>query len=118
MENAYNDAQGVTGDFNKNLLHRINRELEADFNVQDFRHRAHFNHQLSRIEMHLISSTNCTVRIGEEVFSFQNGESIHTENSYKYNPEDFIALASQAGFHIVKRWTDKNNYFNVFLFVL
>ncbi len=116
LESAYNDARGVTKAFNENLLHRLNRELEADFDVNLFEHRAHFNPEHGRIEMHLICLNDCVVTIDDNKISFLKGESIHTENSFKYRPEEFIALAHDAGFHLVKKWTDQNNYFNVFLF--
>lgn len=115
LERAYNDERGVTRDFNLNLLSRINRELDADFNLNFFEHRAHFNQQQKRIEMHLICLEHCRVTIDGEVIFFDKGETIHTENSYKYTAEEFISLAHGAGFRLVKCWTDPKNYFNVFL---
>lgn len=85
LERAYNDAAGVTAAFNRNLLVRINRELQADFDSAAFRHHAFFNRERSRIEMHLVSERRQRVRVGPVVFDFRAGESIHTENSYKYD---------------------------------
>jgi dimethylhistidine N-methyltransferase len=106
LEVAYNDADGVTADFNLNLLTRINRELGADFDLAGFRHRAWFNAELSRIEMHLISTREQQVSVAGHCFAFAEGESIHTESSYKYSIEGFHALARRAGFEPEQVWTD------------
>jgi dimethylhistidine N-methyltransferase len=106
LEAAYNDADGVTADFNLNLLTRINRELGADFDLAGFRHRARFNAESSRIEMHLISTRAQQVSISGKSFAFAEGESIHTESSYKYSIEGFHALARRAGFEPEQVWTD------------
>ena len=111
---AYNDAAGVTAAFNLNLLARINRELGADFDLRRFRHYAFYNPAAGRIEMHLVALNAHTVRLGRHRFSFAEGETIHTENSYKYSPEDFTALAARAGFASVKTWTDRRGLFAVF----
>lgn len=116
LERAYNDALGVTRDFNLNVLHRINRELGANFDVGRFRHLAFYNKSLNRIEMHLICVQSCEITIQGHVISFRAGESIHTENSYKYDPQGFISLAESSGFNYHRRWTDENGYFSVFLF--
>ena len=108
---AYNDAKGVTAAFNLNLLARINRELGGDFNLRRFRHYAFYNATLGRIEMHLMSLARQTVRIGKHRFSFEPGESIHTENSYKYSIEEFRALAKSAGFKGGKTWLDSKGLF-------
>jgi dimethylhistidine N-methyltransferase len=108
---AYNDAKGVTGAFNLNLLARINRELGADFDLKRFSHYAFYNAALGRIEMHLVSLKEQAVRIGRHRFAFDAGESIHTENSYKYSTEQFRALAAQAGFKARKTWTDRRGLF-------
>ncbi len=100
LERAYDDSDGVTAAFNKNLLQRINNELGGDFNLAKFKHRAVFNQQQSRIEMHLESMEAQTVNIGEQAISFSVGESIHTENSYKYDVPHFTKIANQAGFAI------------------
>jgi dimethylhistidine N-methyltransferase len=113
LEAAYDDARGVTAAFNLNLLARINRELGADFNLQGFRHRALFNEPESRIEMHLVSLANQTVHVGGEVIAFREGETIHTENSYKYTLPGFADLARQAGFRVDQVWTDERGLFSV-----
>jgi dimethylhistidine N-methyltransferase len=108
---AYNDARRVTAAFNLNLLARINRELGADFALQRFSHYAFYNAPLGRIEMHLVSLARQSVRIGRHRFAFDAGESIHTENSYKYSVEDFRALAADAGFTGKKVWMDRQGLF-------
>jgi dimethylhistidine N-methyltransferase len=108
---AYNDSRRVTAAFNLNLLARINRELGADFDLKRFAHYAFYNAALGRIEMHLVSLKRQTVRIGRHRFAFDAGESIHTENSYKYSIEGFRALAAQAGFAGKKAWSDRNGLF-------
>jgi dimethylhistidine N-methyltransferase len=110
---AYNDSQGVTAAFNLNLLKRINRELGANFEVDAFQHYAFYNPILHRIEMHLLSMKNQTVRCNGELFNFQNGESIHSENSYKYSVEAFHQLASQAGFDVLQVWQDDQALFSL-----
>lgn len=115
LEAAYDDAAGVTAAFNLNLLHRINRELHADFDVERFDHRAWWNEEQSRIEMHLVSRDRQTVRIGDRQFSFEPEETIHTENSYKYSVEDFHALAQRAGYRPDEVWTDGRKLFSVHL---
>ncbi len=106
LEAAYNDADGVTADFNLNLLARINRELDADFDLTGFRHSAWFNPELSRIEMHLISTREQHVSVAGRSFAFREGESMHTECSYKYSIEGFHRLARRAGFVPEQVWTD------------
>ena len=113
LEAAYNDAQGVTAAFNLNLLRRINVELGADFDLDAFRHQAHFNAEQSRIEMHLISVRDQWVRIDGQTFHFAEGESIHTESSYKYSIESFQALAHASGFAPEQVWTDEQALFSV-----
>jgi dimethylhistidine N-methyltransferase len=108
---AYNDSRRVTAAFNLNLLARINRELGADFDLKQFAHYAFYNAAAGRIEMHLVSLSQQTVRIGRHRFAFAPGESIHTENSYKYSVEGFRALAAQAGFSARKIWTDREGLF-------
>ncbi len=108
---AYNDSRGVTAAFNLNLLARINRELGADFNLDRFAHYAFYNAPLGRIEMHLVSLARQSVRIGRHRFAFDAGESIHTENSYKYSIEGFRALAMRAGFAPKKVWLDRGGLF-------
>jgi dimethylhistidine N-methyltransferase len=116
IEAAYNDNAGVTAQFNLNLLARLNREIGADFDLSQWRHRAIYNSEAGRIEMYLISTTDQTVHIGDREFRFRGGEKILTEHSYKHTPEGFIALARQAGFDFVKLWTDDARLFGVFYF--
>jgi len=110
---AYNDRQGVTAQFNRNLLTRINRELGAKFNLASFEHHAFYNRERSRIEMHLASLKRQRVTVCGERLEFRAGETIHTENSYKYSIESFGAIARGAGWTPVAVWTDKDNYFSV-----
>ncbi|MCK5778363.1 MAG: L-histidine N(alpha)-methyltransferase [Rhodospirillales bacterium] len=113
---AYDDASGVTEAFNKNLLVRINRELGADFDLSLFRHIARYNAHLGRVEMHLESCTDQIVHIDGHAFHFAVGETIHTENSYKYAPAEFEELAHGAGFEKRAAWLDKDRLFAVMLF--
>ena len=108
---AYNDAKGVTAAFNLNLLARINRELRGDFDLRRFRHYAFYNAALGRIEMHLVSLAPQRVKIGAHRFAFETGESIHTENSYKYSIDGFRALARSAGFRAKEVWLDPKGRF-------
>jgi L-histidine N-alpha-methyltransferase len=110
---AYNDAEGITAAFNLNLLSRINRELGADFDLNQFAHRAFYEPKRQRIEMHLVSLKRQKVAIDGKIFEFKNGETIHTENSYKYTPEGFAALARQAGWLERSLWTDSGGNFSV-----
>ena len=108
---AYNDSRGVTAAFNLNLLARINRELGADFDLRRFSHYAFYNAAAGRIEMHLVSLARQSVRVAGHRFRFDRGESIHTENSYKYSAEGFRALAARAGYAGKKLWTDRKGLF-------
>ncbi|MGP0090937.1 MAG: L-histidine N(alpha)-methyltransferase [Xanthobacteraceae bacterium] len=110
---AYNDAAGVTGQFNLNLLARINRELGGDFDLTAFEHHAFYNSERQRIEMHLASVERQQVKVAGETIHFRCGETIHTENSYKYTRESFGALARGAGWVPVMVWTDADGYFSV-----
>jgi len=111
---AYNDSQGATADFNRNLLVRINRELDGDFNLGMFRHHAPYNSVEGRIEMHLISVADQTVNVAGKEFTFIEGESIHTENSYKYGVEEFLNLAGEAGLDPVRTWSDSKDLFSIY----
>ncbi|MEO7020446.1 MAG: L-histidine N(alpha)-methyltransferase, partial [Ktedonobacteraceae bacterium] len=113
LHRAYNDSQGVTAQFNKHLLVRINQELDADFQLQQFGHYAFYNPAQSRIEMHLVSLKNQTVHIGETEISFKLGESVWTESSYKYTLDEFAHLAASAGFSVEQVWTDARQLFSV-----
>ena len=111
---AYNDSRGVTAAFNLNVLARINRELGADFDVRRWRHYAFYNPALGRIEMHLVAVKDQQVRLGEHRWRFSAGETIHTENSYKYSRGGFEELAMKAGFKTNKVWTDRRGLFALY----
>lgn len=115
LDAAYNDPQGYTRAFNLNLLTRLNRELGADFDERRFRHKAYYNETLGRVEMHLVSVIEQQVQVGEHIFSFQPGETIHTESSWKYTREAFGELAARAGYTVQKFFTDDRNWFGVFI---
>ncbi len=112
---AYDDALGVTAAFNRNMLLHINQLLSSDFEVSQWRHRAVFNSQQARIEMHLDALEDLTVRWPGVQRHFKQGESIHTENSYKYTPGQFEALLREAGFSRLVQWRDAQDWFAVFL---
>lgn len=118
LEAAYNDNAGVTAQFNLNLLERINRELAADFDLDQWRHRAVYDSKVGRIEMHLISEIDQFVQFDEHKFHFRRGEKIVTEFSYKYAPDEFSALASEAGFDFTQIWIDDARLFGVFYFTI
>jgi len=113
LYDAYNDSAGVTARFNLNVLQRINRELGGNFDLSAFTHRAIYNRDRHRIEMHLISRKAQTVRVLGHSFSFRAGESIHTENSYKYSIGRFVALARRSGWRPRECWTDMAGMFSV-----
>jgi dimethylhistidine N-methyltransferase len=113
LEPAYNDAAGLTAAFNRNLLVRINRELGADFDPAAFRHHAFYNAGRSRVEMHLVSERRQRVRVGPAVFDFRPGETIHTENSHKYDVPEFAARAAGCGLRLDAAWADERGYFAV-----
>lgn len=115
LEAAYDDAAGVTARFNLNVLARLNRELGADLDLSAFSHRAFFDRERSRIEMHLVSERRQTAHLGGRRIDFAAGETIHTENSYKYTPESFAALAGAAGWHVERSLTDPARLFAVFV---
>ncbi len=110
---AYNDSRGITAQFNLNLLARINRELGGNFMLENFEHHAFYNEVHGRIEMHLVSRCKQTVRICDRNFDFSPGENLHTENSYKFDPEEFKELARAAGFQPLQMWTDPQGLFSV-----
>jgi len=113
LYDAYNDAAGVTARFNLNVLVRINRELGGNFDLSAFTHRAIYNRERHRIEMHLISKKSQSVRLLGTNFAFRAGESIHTESSYKYSIDRFAALARGSGWTPRASWTDKAGMFSV-----
>jgi dimethylhistidine N-methyltransferase len=112
---AYNDAAGVTAAFNKNLLVRLNREAAADFDLSSFKHEARWNDQASRIEMHLISARDQVVRVADQPILFAQGETIHTENSYKHSVPGFHDVAARGGWRPLKVWTDRDGLFSLHL---
>jgi L-histidine Nalpha-methyltransferase len=114
---AYNDIAGITAQFNKNVLARINRELGADFDLDEFHHVAFWNRRASRIEMHLESRVDQSVRISDlnTTFHFDFGERIHTENSYKFTSTSIKKMIRLSGFRFEQSWTDSNRWFSVVL---
>jgi dimethylhistidine N-methyltransferase len=115
---AYNDAEGVTAAFNLNLLTRINRELGGNFRLDTFEHHAFFNRERNRVEMHLASLRRQKVKVSGECVDFRAGETIHTENSYKYSVESLSALARGVGWMPAGVWTDVDKYFSIQAFTL
>lgn len=113
LEPAYNDREGVTAAFNLNLLARINRELDGDFDLDHFRHHAFYNAADGRMEIFLVSRAAHSVRIGDARVEFAEGEAICTEHSYKYDLADFRKLAQAAGFCVERVWSDERRYFSV-----
>lgn len=113
LELAYNDAAGVTAEFNLNLLWRINRELGANFDLKNWEHYAVWNGAAHRIEMHLLSLCDQRVAMGEHLFCFGAGETILTEYSHKWTLRAFERLANRAGFEVEEVWTDENQWFSV-----
>ncbi|MDX1695591.1 MAG: L-histidine N(alpha)-methyltransferase, partial [Ketobacteraceae bacterium] len=113
---AYNDSRGITAAFNKNLLQRINNELQGNFDLRAFNHRSLYNEDHDRIEMHLVSLTEQTVAIDGQAFHFDTNESIHTENSHKYSVDSFTGMAADAGFGLVDYWCDPKDWFAIFYF--
>jgi len=115
---AYNDAEGVTAQFNLNLLTRINRELGGTFRLDSFEHHAFYNRERHRVEMHLASLKRQKVKVAGETIDFRAGETIHTENSYKYSVDSLAALARGIGWLPVRAWTDSRKYFSIQAFKL
>jgi dimethylhistidine N-methyltransferase len=118
IEAAYNDDDGVTAEFNLNLLRHINRALDADFDTQQFEHRAFYDEGRGRVEMHLVSQSEQEVTVGGESFVFGEGETICTEHSHKYTIDSFAQMASGAGLTLRRHWTDEQRYFAVLHFVV
>ena len=117
LDKAYNDKNGITAKFNLNLLSRINEELDGEFDVSNFKHKSFYNANKHRIEMHLISKLDHSVTIGAigKKFHFRKGETIHTENSYKYSLSRFNKLARISGFQIVNNFTDTSKQYSLVL---
>lgn len=118
LHDAYNDSQNVTAEFNKNILNVINDIIDSDFNTNDFHHKAFFNQEKSRIEMHLVANKNIEVNspYSSMPFKFKNGERIHTENSYKFSFEQIRNFEKISELKIKEVYTDKNNWFALVLF--
>jgi len=114
LEKAYNDSEGITAKFNKNILNGINNKCGSFFNVNNFYHKAFFNKNENRVEMHLVSKKRQSVQILDNIINIDKGESIHTENSYKYSLQSFKELSKSVGFEIIKVLTDEELFFGVF----
>lgn len=114
LDAAYNDAAGITADFNLNVLRHLNRVLPANFDLEQFSHQAHYNQTLRRIEMHLCSKLNQTVTCAGKDIHFFSGERIHTECSYKYSISDFSTLSQQARFAVRQVWQDADELFALY----
>lgn len=115
LEAAYNDSQGVTAAFNRNVLAHINSELGATFDLSSFRHEARYDVDDGRIDMFLISTREQQVSIGEQRFDFSAGEAIHTESSFKYHVDEFVQLAGRAGFDCELTLSDDDEFFSIYL---
>ena len=115
LDRAYTDPDGITEQFNKNLLANINTNLGADFDLDGFRHLALYNEQAGRIEMYLVSRCDQRVGVAETEIAFAKGERLHTENSYKYAPDEFVAIAEGSGFECVDVLQDNRAYFMVLM---
>ncbi len=118
IEAAYNDAEGVTAEFNLNLLERINTELDGDFDLSQFEHKAVYNDQHHRMEISIVSLTDQCAKVGTKQFQFRRGEEILTEYSHKYTVDGFAEFASRYGYSLHKHWTDNRGYFGVLHLVL
>ena len=114
LEAAYNDAAGATAEFNRNILVHLRRVLGGDVDADDFDHRAFYDERMGRIEMHLVARRNLACRLGDQSLELRAGDTLHTENSYKYAPEEFVRLAADAGFARLHEWTDTDGLFSVF----
>ena len=114
---AYNDQAGITAEFNLNLLHRMRDELGVECDPLNFDHRAFYNPDAGRVEMYLVSNQRQTLQLDGHSFELESGEAVHTENSYKYTPSEFLDLASENGFFEVCYWLDENQLFCIYLFV-
>jgi dimethylhistidine N-methyltransferase len=114
---AYNDRNGITARFNLNVLDHLNHLLDGNLSTRNFTHVACYNGELGRVEMHLRCKRDHQAILGGETLQFMQGEMVHTENSYKYHPDEFIALAAHAGFHHRRLWQDDRGYFAVMYFL-
>ena len=118
MRDAAVDPAGITAQFNLNMLHNLNRQFGSNFDPDAFDHRASFNELHGRIEMHLVSTREQSVTVGERLFNLDKNESICTEYSYKYTLEQFSAMAAQAGFSVENVWTDPRRWFSLQLCIV
>lgn len=114
LERAYNDTAGITAEFNLNVLRHINREFGADFELSQFRHKAHYNRMAGRIEMRLVSTCDQTVDIAGRQFIFRENEAILTEHSHKYTLDSFSTMVNRAGFTVKNVWSDEKEWFSIF----
>lgn len=112
---AYNDSAGVTAKFNLNLIRRMREELGIDCDPGKFDHKAFYNAGAGRVEMHLVSKQRQTLRLNSHSFELDKGETLHTESSYKYSPQEFLQLAASCGFNPVQHWQDDNGLFAIYL---
>jgi dimethylhistidine N-methyltransferase len=112
---AYDDAAGVTAAFNRNILSHLNKVAGTDFDIHAFEHRAVWNERESRMEMHLVSTRDQVISVGDTRIGFCAGESIHTENSYKHSRQEFGEMAAEAGWNVRQEWTDDASLFALFL---
>ncbi len=115
LHRAYNDRHGVTAQFNLNILTRINRHFATDFDSKKFEHYAYYNTLKGCIEMHLVCLKPHSVYLDDVRIDFQKGESIHTESSYKYSPQDFQSLAQNSGWHVERAWMAEDDMFSMYL---
>ena len=113
IDAAYNDSQGVTAEFNLNVLSHLNNEFDANFNLDAFEHRAEYNEDEGRVVLELVSQEDQTVELGNAEFDIADGETILTEYSHKYTLDGFAAMAEAAGFQVVKVWMDRDELFSV-----
>ena len=113
LDPAYNDDEGVTAEFNLNLLRRVNRELDGTLDLSRFRHLAFYNEVEGRIEMHLRSTGDQRFTVAGREFEMTRHETIHTENSYKYSVPEFVLTAENAGFRVMRTWKDRKSLFSI-----
>ena len=115
LEAAYNDARGVTAEFNLNVLHHLNSQMRADFAVDQFEHVANYNEEEGCIQMFLRSKAEQVVTIADIHVALDEDELVHTENSFKYHPDEFQNLAALAGYTLVERFDDARDWFSIYL---
>jgi dimethylhistidine N-methyltransferase len=115
LERAYNDSSGITARFNLNVIERIKKEFGVSIPEGTFVHKAFYNEDFGRIEMHLVCTRNFSMNLDGAIIRFSRGEEIHTENSYKYTPDEFIGMLSSSGFSKPERLTDSRQYYSIFI---